>query len=185
MIARVMPSALAIVGALFLGACQHEDRILRTPPSGAETLNTVQVSDINPGNNPVPPPPPPGLYEESAYAVSEGQKLYEQYNCVGCHAHGGGGMGPPLMNNYWRYGSEPANIFTTIMQGRSNGMPSFRNRIPEYQAWEIAAYVRSLSGLLPAYTAPSRSDEMSVKPSESSMPRQAPKGVTGNPEKKQ
>src|SRR5690349_21252624 len=174
---------LGVLTLLFLFvACSREDRVLRAPPSSAYTLNTVQVSGLNPGANPLPPPRPPNIYEESAYAVSEGQRLYEQYNCVGCHAHGGGGMGPPLMDNYWIYGSEPQNIFTTIMQGRPNGMPSFRNRIPEYQAWEIAAYVRSLSGLLPKDVAPSRSDEMNVKPAESSTPRQTPTGITGNPE---
>jgi cytochrome c oxidase cbb3-type subunit 3 len=86
------------------------------------------------------------------------------------------------MDSFWIYGSEPQNVFTTIMQGRPNGMPSFRNRIPEYQAWELTAYVRSLSGLLPKDVAPARSDEMSVKPAESSMPKQTPTGVTGQTE---
>lgn len=94
-------------------------------------------------------------------------------------------MGPALMDNVWIYGSEPANIFATITQGRPNGMPSFRSRIPEYQAWEIAAYVRSLSGLLPKDVAPGRTDEMDVKPAESSMPRQMPTGITGSPSRKQ
>jgi cytochrome c oxidase cbb3-type subunit III len=173
--------AILLIAAFGAIACQHEDRILRVPPSSAATLNAVQVSAINPGNNPTSPPATPGIYGESAYAVAEGQKLYEQYNCVGCHAHGGGGMGPALMDDYWIYGSEPQNIFTTVMEGRPNGMPSFRNRIPEYQVWEIAAYVRSLSGLLPKYVSPSRSDEMSVKPAESSTPKQTPKGITGRP----
>ena len=79
-------------------------------------------------------------------------------------------MGPALMDNFWIYGSEPQNIFATIMQGRPNGMPSFRNLIPEYQAWEIAAYVRSLNGLLPSDVAPSRTDQMNMVPSPSSMP---------------
>jgi cytochrome c oxidase cbb3-type subunit 3 len=94
-------------------------------------------------------------------------------------------MGPALMDNYWIYGSDPQNIFTTIMQGRPNGMPSFRNLIPAYQGWEIAAYVRSMSGLLPSDVAPSRTDTMNLKPPESSMPRQQPMGITGQPEKKQ
>jgi cytochrome c oxidase cbb3-type subunit 3 len=63
-------------------------------------------------------------------------------------------------------------------------MPSFRNRIPQYQAWELVAYVRSLAGLLPKYVSPSRPDEMNVKPSESSTPNQPPTGITGEPEQK-
>ena len=61
-------------------------------------------------------------------------------------------------------------------------MPSFRNRIPEFQIWEIAAYVRSLSGLLSKDVAPARSDQLYVKPPEQSMPKQTPTGITGNPE---
>jgi cytochrome c oxidase cbb3-type subunit III len=61
-------------------------------------------------------------------------------------------------------------------------MPSFRNRIPEYQVWELVAYVRSMSGLLPKGVSPSRSDEMNVKPSEFSTPKQPPTGITGEPE---
>jgi cytochrome c oxidase cbb3-type subunit 3 len=176
---RLAAPSLVIACALSLASCRREERILRNPPSGSATLNAVQVSGLNPGANPAPLAIPPSIYEESAYTVSEGQKLYEQYNCVGCHAHGGGGMGPALMDDRWIYGSEPGNIFATIMQGRPNGMPSFRNRIPEYQAWEIAAYVRSLSGLLPKDVAPNRTDEMDVKPAESSTPRQTATGMTG------
>jgi cytochrome c oxidase cbb3-type subunit 3 len=86
------------------------------------------------------------------------------------------------MDKDWIYGSEPGNIFATILQGRPNGMPSFRNRIPEYQIWEIVAYVRSMAGLLPKGVSPDRPDEMNVKPSESSTPRQTPTGITGEPE---
>src|SRR5947209_2667791 len=171
--------ALLFAIAAVLTSCSREDRILRQPPPANDVLNTIQISGLNPGANSMPTPPHSNMYQESAYAVSEGQKLFEQYNCVGCHAHGGGGIGPPLMDSNWIYGSEPGNIFATIMQGRPNGMPSFRNRIPEYQVWEIAAYVRSLSGLLPKGVSPSRSDEMNVKPSESSTPMQTRTGITG------
>ena len=174
-------AALLLFCLAFFG-CKREERHFRPSPSAAATIDTVQVSGINPGPGPrVAPLQPPPYYQESAYAVSEGQRLFEQYNCVGCHAHGGGGMGPALMDNAWVYGSEPQNIFATIMQGRPKGMPSFRGRIPEYQGWELAAYVRSLSGLLPKDVSPGRTDSMSVKPAESSTPRQTPTGITGKP----
>src|SRR5437588_2532052 len=162
---------LVLGAATVLWSCSREDRILRQPPPANDTLNTVQISGLNPGANLIRTPPNSNMYQASAYAVSEGQKLYEAYNCVGCHAHGGGGIGPPLMDNNWIYGSEPGNIFATIMEGRPNGMPSFRNRIPEYQAWEIVSYVRSLSGLLPKDVSPARSDHMQVRPSPQSTPR--------------
>ena len=174
--------ASVLAATLVLAACSREDRVLRQSPPANSTLNTVQVSGLNPGANSLPGPPSSNMYEESAYAVSQGQQLFDQYNCSGCHAHGGGGIGPPLMDQDWIYGSEPGNIFATIMQGRPNGMPSFRNRIPEYQAWELVSYVRSLGGLLPKYVSPNRPDHMNYKPSESSMPSQMPTGITGVPE---
>lgn len=174
--------AMVIGSVALLAACNREERELRPSPAASQVINETQVSGINPGDHPLPEPPTPSIYEESAYSVSQGKTLFDEYNCSGCHANGGGGIGPPLMDNNWIYGSEAGNIFTTIMQGRPNGMPSFRNRIPEYQAWEIAAYVRSMSGLLPKGVSPSRPDHMSVKPSESSTPPQTPTGITGSPE---
>ena len=70
-------------------------------------------------------------------------------NCSGCHSHGGGGMGPPLMDSQWIYGSDAANIFATIVEGRPNGMPSFGSKLPPDSIWKLATYVRSLSGLEP------------------------------------
>jgi cytochrome c oxidase cbb3-type subunit 3 len=179
---RCLQLLIVLSAITVLASCSREDRILRQPPSANKTLNTIQTSGLNPGANPIPTPPSSNMYEESAYSVSEGQKLYEAYNCVGCHAHGGGGIGPALMDRNWIYGSEPGNVFATIMQGRPNGMPSFRNRIPEYQAWEIAAYVRSMAGLLPKWVSPNRTDQMKIKPAESSTPEQVPTGNTGIPE---
>src|SRR5437016_11900006 len=89
---------IPVVAAIAVASCSREDRILRQPPSASNVLNTVQVSGLNPGANSISPPPSSKMYQESAYAVSEGQKLYDQYNCSGCHAHGGGGIGPALMD---------------------------------------------------------------------------------------
>ena len=35
------------------------------------------------------------------------------------------------MDREWIYGGQPANIFATIVEGRPNGMPSWRGRIPD------------------------------------------------------
>jgi cytochrome c oxidase cbb3-type subunit 3 len=113
-------------------------------------------------------------YEENAYALSEGKRLFNFYNCSGCHAHGGGGMGPPLIDDKWIYGSESSQVFATIVQGRPNGMPSFRGKILDYQVWQLAAYVRSMSGLVPQSAAPGRSDHMNGPPPENSIDPQKP-----------
>ena len=72
-----------------------------------------------------PPPPTVSPFQDNAYGISEGKRLFESFNCVGCHSHGGGGMGPALMDDRWIYGSRPENIYATILEGRPNGMPSF------------------------------------------------------------
>jgi cytochrome c oxidase cbb3-type subunit 3 len=69
-------------------------------------------------------------------------------------------MGPPLMDSEWRYGSDPASLFETIVRGRPDGMPSFGGHIPADQVWKIVAYVRSMGGAVRADVAPSRADRL-------------------------
>ncbi|TIO55311.1 MAG: cytochrome C, partial [Mesorhizobium sp.] len=87
-----------------------------------------------------------------------------------------GGMGPALMDQKWIYGSSMESIHATIRDGRPNGMPSFRNKIPDDQIWELAAFVRSLSGNAPSSAAPQRNDDMMPHPSENRMPDAATLG---------
>jgi cytochrome c oxidase cbb3-type subunit 3 len=115
-----------------------------------------------------------GPYGENAYALNEGKRLFASFNCQGCHSHGGGGMGPPLMDSTWVYGFEPANIFATIAEGRPNGMPAFKNRITPQQTWELVAYVRSMSGQGSKAARPNRNDEMEVRAAESQTTTQKP-----------
>jgi cytochrome c oxidase cbb3-type subunit III len=100
-------------------ACEREERRFKETPPGSSP-SQVRLSELQPGPA-VPTPQIPGPYEYSAYAIAEGKRLYTQFNYVGCHANGGGGMGPPLMDDKWLYGSEPGNIFATIVEGRPNG----------------------------------------------------------------
>jgi cytochrome c oxidase cbb3-type subunit III len=113
----------------------------------------------------------PARYEYNAYAISEGKRLYEWFNCSGCHAHGGGAIGPALMDDKWVYGSDPARIYETIVAGRPNGMPAFRT-VPDQQVWQLVAYVRSLGGQVRDDVAPGRKDSMHVAPSEQTSARQ-------------
>ena len=99
-------------------------------------------------------------------------------NCTGCHAHGGGAIGPPLMDDNWIYGSQPDQIFSTIVEGRPNGMPSFRGKLPDYEIWQLAAYVRSLSGQTPQHAAPGRDDDLQMKTPENSVTKETPKDTS-------
>jgi cytochrome c oxidase cbb3-type subunit 3 len=141
---------------------------------------TVALTDLHAGGPPTTQSHVSNPYDENAYAMSEGKRLYQQFNCVGCHANGGGDKGPPLMDDKWIYGSSPEQIHSTIVEGRPNGMPSFRNKIPDYQVWQIAAYVRSMSGLTSPQAAPARDDHMQTKQPENSVSTQPPKS-TGIP----
>jgi len=149
-------------------ACRREQRQLRrSAPASTRTGGIVRNAELQPGQ-PWPEVTVRNVSEEKAYDVNEGQRLYRAYNCNGCHANGGGGIGPPLMDDYWIYGSHPENIHDVILEGRPNGMPSFAGKLPDYQVWEITAYVRSMSGLVPKNTAPARTDHMQTKISEQS-----------------
>jgi cytochrome c oxidase cbb3-type subunit III len=162
-----------IAAALTLPACEREQRRFREIPPGATAQDAVRQSELQPGQ-PQPDVPLKSAYEDNAWAVSEGKRLYEWFNCVGCHAQGGGDIGPPLMDDKWIYGSQPENIFSTIVEGRPNGMPSFRGKIPNQQVWQIVAYVRSMSGQLPKDVSPGRNDNMNVKPAEQAKPKETP-----------
>lgn len=101
------------------------------------------------------------IYTNNVWAVSEGQRLFRWYNCAGCHARGGGGMGPPLMDAHWLYGATPADLFVTIAGGRPNGMPAYGARVPAAQIWQLVAYVRSLSGGVPKAAQAPRGEDAS------------------------
>jgi cytochrome c oxidase cbb3-type subunit 3 len=164
LLARPLLPCLCLLG-LVLASCEREEHRFQELAPASRPADSVQMSELQPGE-PLPRPPTKAQYEENAYAINEGKRLYQWFNCSGCHSQGGGGMGPALMDAKWRYGSDPENVFETIVQGRPNGMPSFRGKIPEQQVWQIVAYVRSLSGLVRMDVAPSRSDTMSAKPAE-------------------
>jgi cytochrome c oxidase cbb3-type subunit III len=167
-------AALGVVLLAGLAGCEREQRRFTEASPASGVPRSVSASQLYPGTT-RPPGPVRGAYGENAWAISEGKRYYEWFNCVGCHSHGGGGMGPALMDDRWIYGSEPDQIFATIVQGRPNGMPSFQGRIPNQQIWQIVAYVRSLSGLTPKDARGSRDDHMYVKPPEMNMPHQQPR----------
>jgi cytochrome c oxidase cbb3-type subunit 3 len=135
----------------------------------------VTLSELHPGSPPTKEVK--GPYDANAFAIAEGKRLFEWFNCVGCHFHGGGGIGPALMDDQWIYGSDPANIFASIVEGRPNGMPSFRGKIPDAQVWQLVAYVRSLSGLVPQDATAARGDHMNAQPSEPSKLAEPPQSA--------
>ena len=99
-----------------------------TPGPGADTLAE--------GKNP---------FADNRMAIGEGRRLFNWYNCSGCHGdHAGGGMGPSLRDSTWRYGGTDTRIFRSIAEGRTKGMPAWGNKLPAEQIWKIVAYIRTL-----------------------------------------
>jgi cytochrome c oxidase cbb3-type subunit 3 len=168
-------ASLLVLGAaaLALLACNREERHSRAKPLG-ETVPAGQSPDtIWPGGTSPPPLDARAkLYDNNAPAISQGQFLYTQMNCVGCHSHGGGGMGPPLMDDEWRYGGRIDQIAASIAEGRPNGMPAWREKLTSDQIWQLAAYVRALSGQPSKDAVASRSESMSATTPQTLTPRE-------------
>lgn len=141
------------MAALLLAGCEREKRVYSGQPA------------TNPAGE---------LYQENAYDVAQGKRLYTWMNCTGCHAHGGGGIGPALMDNRWIYGGKIQQIYRSIRDGRKNGMPAWKNRLTDQQIWQLAAYVRSMGRYVRKDVAPSRDDALNSGKAESRRERSAP-----------
>lgn len=134
---------LAVTLAMLALACERQPRVA-SPPGNLTERHQVTERRAGP-----PPDTPPRAVERAAEpdeeTLSEGRTLYNQYNCSGCHAAGGGAIGPALIDDEWIYGDGLDNIFYTIVEGRPQGMPAYRGRIPDGQIRTIAQYVKSLA----------------------------------------
>jgi cytochrome c oxidase cbb3-type subunit III len=165
---------LILVLVLVTVACERESRRFHELPAASSRPDAVRLTQLQPGAA-RPDPEVLSPYQKNANGIAEGKRLYEAMNCNGCHAHGGGGIGPALMDDKWIYGAKPEQIHSSIVQGRPNGMPSYGGRLPDQQVWQIVAYVESLSGLVPEDAAPGRDDDMFVKKPENRQQRAEPK----------
>jgi cytochrome c oxidase cbb3-type subunit 3 len=162
-----------MVAAAMLAACDREERHSRSKPLGENVPAGESPSTIIPGGGaPQPLDPRAAAYDNNAPAIAEGQFLYTRMNCVGCHAHGGGGMGPALMDDKWRYGGRIDQIAATIAEGRPNGMPAWRGKLTDDQIWKLAAYVRTLSGQPSKDAVSSRADSMNAGAPQTLTPHQ-------------
>lgn len=81
-----------------------------------------------------------------AEAAKEGRKLFQSYGCPGCHGlMGGGGMGKPILDDTWIFGSDDETLYKLIKgQIAEQTMPRTFAGIPDEHAWKLLAYIRSL-----------------------------------------
>jgi len=90
---------------------------------------------------------PGNPFAKSAEAVLEGRKIYLKNGCAGCHGMGGGGgMGKPLIDDEWKFGSEDATLFKLVRGEIPNQtMPNAIGKsLTDDEIWEVLLYVRSV-----------------------------------------
>jgi cytochrome c oxidase cbb3-type subunit 3 len=156
---------------LLLTACEREQRSLRTPPPVAAALTHVRLMANRIGGAPAPVLTNLGHpYENNAYQLNQGKRLYAWFNCKSCHADGGGSIGPALMDGWWRYGPDPASVFATIRNGRPQGMPAFGDKMTTDQVWQLTGYIRTIGAMSASTAAPSRNDDIQSRPAEIRAP---------------
>ena len=175
MSSRCRNSGWLVLGALpllsLLAGCDRERREFSVPPPAEGPPSQTAISPLVGGEtNLAYRAQQQRIYGENAYHISQGQQLYGAFNCYGCHAWGGGDIGPPLMDEQWIYGGEIDQVYLSIAQGRPNGMPAFAGLIPPQQMWQIAAYVRSLSGQGSKSARSARSDHMRTPAPQEALP---------------
>ena len=78
--------------------------------------------------------------------VKEGRKLWLSLGCSGCHGvMGGGGMGAPVLDDTWRFGSDDETLYKLIKgQIPEQTMVKSYATLPDEQVWKMLSYVRSL-----------------------------------------
>jgi len=86
-------------------------------------------------------------YTGNAEAIQQGRALYLQTGCSGCHGPGGGGgMGPALLDDEWKFGSDDLTLFKLIKgEIPQQTMPAtFGSVLTDDEIWKIIAFIRSL-----------------------------------------
>jgi mono/diheme cytochrome c family protein len=117
--------------------------VLPQPPA----LYTV-VS--NPNARPAVPPPSALADEETAARTRVAAGLYRQY-CLICHGTDGRGTemraSMPTIPDHtgcaWQERLSNPQLVVSILEGKGTLMPSFRGRVNDEQAQDLAAYVRA------------------------------------------
>jgi mono/diheme cytochrome c family protein len=123
-----------ICAALALAACKADAHKQADKPPADD----VAVADRTLQGNP---------FAKSAIAVIDGRKIYLKNGCSGCHGMGGGGgMGKPLIDDEWRFGSDDQTLFKLIRGEIPNQtMPNAIGKVlTDDEIWKVLLYVRSV-----------------------------------------
>jgi cytochrome c oxidase cbb3-type subunit 3 len=154
---------LLVAGLLIVALAAGCRREFTTVAAGGPASTTDPVGPVPGGIQPTHFRTNP--FTSDPVALQDGRRLFNWYNCSGCHGgHAGGGMGPSLRDPVWLYGDRDDQVFDSIAQGRSQGMPAWGSKIPELQIWELVAYIKSMGTPQEPEPPTEPSDEMVVDP---------------------
>jgi mono/diheme cytochrome c family protein len=116
------------------------------PPPPPPAQPAVVPGPAKPAAEPAPSAPAP----EDAVRLGAATGLFRQY-CLVCHGTDGRGTAlrpsmptiPDFTNPAWQAGVSKPQLAASILEGKGTLMPSFRGRVSEAQARDLAAYVRA------------------------------------------
>ena len=138
---RIGPYLLACLFATLIAGCHSDPAAV--PPANGQAIRENPVGPIPGGYDNIPYAANP--LAGNAVALQDGRRLFDWYNCSGCHGgRGGGGMGPSLRDPVWLFGNQEGQIYDSIAHGRSEGMPAWGSKIPPQQIWELVTYIKSM-----------------------------------------
>lgn len=162
---------LALLTTFALCGCEREERQLRLDPPIAAAMDRLRLMPN--GISGAPPEVYFALdkpYENNAYDLSQGKRLYSWFGCKSCHGDGQGGIGPSFLDGWWLYGPEMVSIAASIHDGRPHGMPAFKDKMTSEQIWQLAGYVQTIGAYSAKTAAPGRDDDKQTRPAENRAP---------------
>lgn len=139
--------AAALLALIALAGC---DNMINQPKRNAYRAESVGPGPVPNGviryaERPTAPPP-------LTYAlIQHGQERFRQW-CVPCHSELGNGLGmvvqrgfsPPPSYHIARLRNAPTTHLYDVITNGYGAMYSFAERVPPYDRWAIASYIRAL-----------------------------------------
>ena len=96
--------------------------------------------------------------------IKQGEAVFTS-KCFSCHgAHGQGGIGPNLTDDYWIHGGKLTEIARTISNGVADkGMPPWGPLLKEDEIQSLVAFIRSIRGSHPAQAKAPQGDLVKIE----------------------
>ena len=129
-----MTRSYLVCAVLLIAGCKDSSKQQEGAKAGS--ASNEAVADRSLKGNP---------FAKSVQAVVDGKRLYLKNGCSGCHGvGGGGGMGKPLIDDEWKFGSDDQTLFKLIRGEIPNQtMPNvFGKSLTEDETWKLLMYVR-------------------------------------------